>query len=73
MVCCGRLLSNFTNAETALQSILMLYFKNTRLAATQPTTKALSNNVFKMLPVGKKVLIILDALDKSKTRGDVLL
>jgi hypothetical protein len=39
----------------------------------QPTTKALSEIVFKMLAVQIKVSIVLDALDESKTRDNVLL
>lgn len=39
----------------------------------QPTTKALSYVVFKMLVVQKKVYIVLDELDESRTRNDVLL
>jgi hypothetical protein len=39
----------------------------------QPATKALSDSVFKMFVVQRKVLIVLDALDESKTRDDVLL
>ena len=39
----------------------------------QPTTKALLDIVFKMLVVQRKVSIVLDALDESKTRKDVLL
>lgn len=38
----------------------------------QPTTKALWNVVFKMLEAKRKVFIVLDALDESKTRLDVL-
>lgn len=39
----------------------------------QPATKALSDMVFNMLVVQKKVYIVLDALDESKTRDGVLL
>lgn len=39
----------------------------------QPATKALLDIIFKMLVVQKKVSIVLDALDESKTRDDVLL
>ncbi|CAG8898173.1 unnamed protein product [Penicillium egyptiacum] len=39
----------------------------------QPATKALSDIVFKMLVVQRKVSIILDALDESKPRDNVLL
>lgn len=39
----------------------------------QPATKALSDIVFKMLVVQGNVSIVLDALDESKTRGDVLM
>jgi hypothetical protein len=39
----------------------------------QPATKALLDIVFKMLVVQNKVSIVLDALDESKTRDDVLL
>jgi hypothetical protein len=39
----------------------------------QPATKALSDTVFKILAAQKKVFIILDALDESKTRDGVLL
>ena len=38
----------------------------------QPATKALSDVLFKMLAV-QKVSIVLDALDKSITRGELLL
>ncbi|CAI7672865.1 unnamed protein product [Penicillium discolor] len=40
--------------------------------SVQPTTKALSDIVFMMLVVQKKVTIVLDALDESKKRDDVL-
>ncbi|KAL4966716.1 Pfs, NACHT and ankyrin domain protein, partial [Aspergillus stella-maris] len=39
----------------------------------EPATKALLDTIFKMLKVHEKVYIILDALDESKTRDDVLL
>lgn len=39
----------------------------------QPATKALSDIIFEMFLVQKKVSIVLDALDESKTRDDVLL
>ncbi|CEO59613.1 Putative Pfs, NACHT and Ankyrin domain protein [Penicillium brasilianum] len=39
----------------------------------QPTTKALLDIIFKMLAAQRKVSIVLDALDESKTRDDVLL
>lgn len=39
----------------------------------QPAVKALSAIVFKMLVVQRKVSIVLDALDESKTRDEVLL
>ncbi|KAL4941946.1 hypothetical protein BDV06DRAFT_212241 [Aspergillus oleicola] len=39
----------------------------------KPATKALSDIIFKMLIVHKKVYIVLDALDESKPRGDILL
>lgn len=39
----------------------------------QPTTKALSDIVFEMLVVQRKVSIVLDALDESRTRNNVLL
>ncbi|KAL4781521.1 hypothetical protein BJX76DRAFT_359810 [Aspergillus varians] len=39
----------------------------------QPAMKALSDTVLKMLVVQRKVFIVLDALDESKTSGDVLL
>ncbi|KAF4462719.1 Pfs NACHT and Ankyrin domain, partial [Fusarium albosuccineum] len=39
----------------------------------QPATKALSDVSFKMLAVQKKVCIVLDALDESTTRGELLL
>ncbi|KAI8665751.1 NACHT domain-containing protein [Fusarium sp. Ph1] len=39
----------------------------------QPATKALSDVLFKMLAVQKKVSIVLDALDESTTRGELLL
>ncbi|KAJ5095220.1 Pfs NACHT and Ankyrin domain protein [Penicillium argentinense] len=42
-------------------------------SSDQPATKALSDIVFRMLLVQKKVSIVLDALDESKTRHDVLL
>ncbi|RSL82936.1 hypothetical protein CEP52_016837 [Fusarium oligoseptatum] len=38
----------------------------------QPATKALSDILFKMLAVQKKVSIVLDALDESITRGELL-
>lgn len=38
----------------------------------QPMTQALSDTVFKMLVVQGNVIIVLDALDESKTRFDVL-
>lgn len=38
----------------------------------QPATKALSDVSFKMLAVQKKVSIVLDALDESTTRGELL-
>lgn len=38
----------------------------------QPTTRGLWAIVFKMLVAQRKVCVILDALDESKTRGDVL-
>ena len=37
-----------------------------------PTTKALSDIVLKMLVAQKKVYVILDVLDESRTRNDVL-
>ncbi|CAG7990738.1 unnamed protein product [Penicillium salamii] len=39
----------------------------------QPTLKALSDIVFKMLTARRKIFIVLDALDESKTRDDILL
>ncbi|KAL4737689.1 Pfs, NACHT and ankyrin domain protein [Aspergillus similis] len=39
----------------------------------QPATKALSDTVFTMLVAHTKISIVLDALDESKTRDDVLL
>ncbi|CAF3557114.1 unnamed protein product [Fusarium graminearum] len=39
----------------------------------QPTTKALEDIVCKMLAVQKKSYIVLDALDESKTRSELLL
>ncbi|KAL4812423.1 Pfs, NACHT and ankyrin domain protein [Aspergillus spinulosporus] len=39
----------------------------------KPATKALLEIIFKILIVHKKVYIILDALDESKTRDDILL
>jgi hypothetical protein len=38
----------------------------------QPGTKALSAMLFKMLGVQKRVFIVLDALDESSTRDDIL-
>jgi hypothetical protein len=38
----------------------------------QPTTKALWDAVLKMLSVERKVYIVLDALDESQTRNDVV-
>ncbi|KAJ5235397.1 NACHT nucleoside triphosphatase [Penicillium citrinum] len=38
----------------------------------QPETKALSDTVFKMLTIKRKVFLVLDALDESKTRDRVL-
>ena len=38
----------------------------------QPEMKTLSDTVFRMLTIQKKVFIILDALDESKTRDSVL-
>ncbi|KGO60646.1 NACHT nucleoside triphosphatase [Penicillium expansum] len=48
-------------------------FKTHQDGSSQPTTKALSNIVFKMLSIDRKVSIVLDALDESKTRNDVLM
>lgn len=39
----------------------------------QPTTKDLLNTIFKMLEVQRRVYIVLDAMDESTTRGDLLL
>jgi hypothetical protein len=39
----------------------------------QPTTKTLEDVVYKMLAVQKNVSIVLDALDESTTRGELLL
>ncbi|KAJ5513368.1 NACHT nucleoside triphosphatase [Penicillium fimorum] len=39
----------------------------------QPTIKALSDIISKMLLAQRKVFIVLDALDESKTRDDVLM
>jgi hypothetical protein len=51
----------------------MLYLNAHQNGSDQPAIKVLSNMVFKMLVVQRKVSIVLDALDKSKTRDDVLL
>ncbi|KAF4768676.1 hypothetical protein HAV15_002769 [Penicillium sp. str.  len=40
--------------------------------SVRPTTKTLSDIVFMMLVVQKKVTIVLDALDESKTKDDIL-
>jgi hypothetical protein len=48
-------------------------FQSHRNSGEQPTAEVLSNTVFKMLIVQKKVTIVLDALDKSKSTPDVLL
>lgn len=48
-------------------------FKAHQDGSSQPTTKALSDIVFKMLLIDRKVSIVLDALDESKTRNDVLM
>ena len=40
--------------------------------SAQPATKTLLDIVFKMLVVHKKVSIVLDALEESRTRDDVL-
>ncbi|CAG8263195.1 unnamed protein product [Penicillium salamii] len=47
-------------------------FQAHRNGSDQPTTKALLITVFKMLLVQKKVSIVLDALDESKERDNVL-
>ncbi|KAF3384972.1 Ankyrin repeat domain-containing protein 29 [Penicillium rolfsii] len=48
-------------------------FQTHQNSSDQPTTKALSDIVFEMLLAQKKVSIVLDALDESKTKEDVLL
>jgi hypothetical protein len=48
-------------------------FQAHRNGSDQPGIKALSDVVFRMLIVQKKVSIVLDALDESKTRADVLM
>ncbi|GLI82219.1 hypothetical protein PoHVEF18_010644 [Penicillium ochrochloron] len=48
-------------------------FKAHQHGGDQPTTEVLSDTVFKMLAVQKKVTIALDALDQSKSAHDVLL
>ncbi|CAI7573585.1 unnamed protein product [Penicillium glandicola] len=48
-------------------------FQAHRNGSDQPTRKALSDIVLKMLVVRKRVFIVLDALDESKPRDDVLL
>lgn len=48
-------------------------FQAYRDGCDQPATKALSDVVCKMLAVHEKVSIVLDALDESTTRGDILL
>ncbi|KAJ5514956.1 NACHT nucleoside triphosphatase [Penicillium fimorum] len=47
-------------------------FQMYRNGSDQPTTKVLWSVVFKMLVAQRKVYIVLDALDESKTREDVL-
>ncbi|CAG8899339.1 unnamed protein product [Penicillium salamii] len=47
-------------------------FQAHRNGSDQPTTKVLWSIVFRMLVAQRKVYIVLDALDESKTREDVL-
>ncbi|EXA28683.1 hypothetical protein FOVG_19725 [Fusarium oxysporum f. sp. pisi HDV247] len=48
-------------------------FQGHRNGRDQPATKALSDVVCKMLAVQKRVSVVLDALDESTTRGELLL
>ncbi|KAJ5117910.1 Pfs NACHT and Ankyrin domain protein [Penicillium atrosanguineum] len=48
-------------------------FQAHQSGSEQPVTKGLSDTVSKMLEVQKRVFIVLDALDESKTRDDLLL
>ncbi|KAJ5959859.1 Pfs NACHT and Ankyrin domain protein [Penicillium vulpinum] len=47
-------------------------YKAHKNGSGQPTTNALSDTVFKMLMAKRKVSIVLDALDESTTREDIL-
>lgn len=48
-------------------------FRAHHAGSVQPATKVLSDTVFKMLAAQGKVSIVLDALDESSTRCDILL
>lgn len=52
---------------------LNFLFETHQNGVNQCTTKELSDTVFKMLVAQKKVFVILDALDESTTRSEVLL
>jgi hypothetical protein len=48
-------------------------YQSHRDGSDQPTTKALLDSVHKMLAVQSKIYIILDALDESTTRDEIIL
>ena len=54
-------------------SVLDASFQTHQDGRDQPATKTLSDVLYKMLAVQKKVSIVLDALDESITRAELLL
>ncbi|KGQ10507.1 Protein fem-1 B [Beauveria bassiana D1-5] len=60
-------------SEPGSAGLLDASFQAHRGGRDQPTTKTLEDVVVKMLAIQKKGYIVLDALDESTTRGELLL
>ncbi|EAQ90477.1 hypothetical protein CHGG_02412 [Chaetomium globosum CBS 148.51] len=73
MPCCGHLLSNSTDAGLVLQVFLTPHSKHTRMAATNLQRRRSQMFYSRCSQSRRKVSIVLDALDESRTRADLLL
>lgn len=60
-------------SRTSSTGLLDASFQAHQDGRDQPATKVLSDFLVKMFAVQKKISIVLDALDKSTTRGELLL